>query len=467
MARDNVFSNFGGACRGNRGGGRSPREPGFGQSVLLKLASVDEESNTLSGTVIGGNRHGEEVEGVSFIGRTKPKHLLKKNAQSYIDPALIEGGNVHMIVDRLEKKDGNVTARWMRKAGEHVEYSTPDHPKWMALVPMKTPWAADDDEPEVPRYGVMTVDVGGGAAAQSIGDFREAFVAAASQRGGFGAVHMVMHGEAGRRTQIEYAPTGEQAGVPGKTPEERFASFMEGVGGEKEIAESFSKGYTITVTPLSMRTLSKFETTRLIESDNRMSGFTLPSHGWRLSSEMRRAKEEDRQKVNENFLAWAEKKGFRDVESLQSAENRVVERFAAEHGAKLPRIGNIGYLPAGYALRDADEDGRPPALVTKLVPTASPIPANFVPVIGDEKAMSRYYEAYRDAARVLLAAPGVEAAVAETAAERAAEVEAAEAAEVDETLNEFDEMLNAADFGLPENEDPGEPDPSDEERPEM
>lgn len=470
MAEDHAFQNWSG---GNRGGNRRQqrREPGFGSSVLLRLASVDEESNTLSGTVVGGLRHGEEVEGVSFVGRTKPKHLLKQNTQSYIDPDRIASGEVHMIVDGLQKDGDKVTARWMRQAGEHVVYSTPDDQKWMAVVQMTKPWPADDDEPSVPRYGVMTADVGAGVAAQSLEDLRTAFLAAASLRNGFGSVHLVLHAEEkGRRTNIDYPPAGGEAGAPpAKTPEQRFDDFIERVG-EESIVESFGNGYTATVTPLSMRTLSKYETTRLIESESRMAAFQLPSHGRRLAAEMRRAKQEDRDKVDENFQAWAKEKGVQ-AENLQSADNRVVERFVASHGVRLPNIGNLGYLPAGYSLRAPDEDGRQLSLVTKLVPTARPVPANFMPIAGDEKAPSKYYEAYRNVAKVLLAAPGVAAAVDKAAAEQVAQAEAEEGEGVDATLAaEFDDMLHAADFALEGQDDPGEPDPSDpsdEERPEM
>ena len=441
MAR-NLLQQFAG------GGGRRPtREPGYGNSVFVRVTGVDTEANTLSGVVTGGLRHGEEIEGVAFTGKTKPRALTKKG-MSYIPQEDIESGKIHMAVDGLRKNnEGKLTASWMRKAGEHVEYSSPSDQKYMAIMPLKSSWEPEDEgDPEIRKHGVLTLHTGGGAEATSVEQFKENFIAAAGGPEGFGAVHVAMRDANGeRRDKRNFAVPGEDGARP--TAEQRFEQIVASVGGPERLEKALESGYKVSTTPATLRILSKFETNRLVENSNVMGMFEVAGHGRRLLASVRG--EQNKEKVSQAFMGWVADKGFQ-APSLQEAEDRVVARFARDHGVTLPPLGRerTGFLPAALALHAPDNEEMPP-FVSRVLPTSTPVPASFMPVAGDENAPARYYKTYSDAAQVLTAAPDVQAKAAEIAEQKAAEQEAeaaAEEAEAEEGLEQqMDELLEGLD----------------------
>lgn len=431
-----------------RAGYRQQQRPrGFGPSVLLTLQSVDAESNTLTGKIVGGPRDGEVVEGVSCSGRTKPAHIVNEKHLSHYAPEVIEAGEANLVVDGLKEEKGKFVCRWMRHATPNLEVSTPDHAKWMGLVPLRAEWEVEEGEKPVRKYAVFTVDTGAGVHVKSVEELREAYIGAAGRRNGFSAVHLALHGPEGRNNLIQYSPRAGEDKKPVQSPEERYQAFVEANEGEEGLSKkAFGKGYTMTVSPLTARTLSKFETQRLVETEGRLDAFSRNSHGFRLARAIAKASDQDKKKVEDGFKGWAAQQGYKDVEDLRSAPDGMVEKFAAAHGQDLPRMGVRAYLPAAFAVRYPDEDGRPPAMVTHLVQTAQAVPAAYMPVAGDEDALKRYYKLYDDVAKGLIAAPALDAGkpAAQPApeAEAAAAAEAAPEAEVEaEAEEQFDEQL--------------------------
>ena len=421
----------------------------FGASTLVQVKEVDATKNTLSGVVVGGPHNGTEIVDMGCEGKTKPEALARRG-MSYIDPADMAAGKAYLVVDGLRRtSEGGFTSRWMRTAGEEPVFSTPEHPKWMAVVPFRSAWPQDG----TPRVGVTTIDVGAGAHTSSIDEFRDAFIGAASRDDGFGRVVVaVLHAdgpEAGRETQTVPGPARGEDGTPAKSPQQRFDELLERLGGEQAVAEGFGAGHTISIAPASMRLLSRFETQNMEKSDS-LRRYAAPSHGAKLSSALDRlsAVPDARARVEKDFAAWS------NGAALARATNRDVAAWAKERGVDLPYVGQRGHLPASYGLTGTDHPGEPPALVKRLVLTAVPVGQNFMPMPGDLKSIGRYHDMYEQAAEALATAP-VLAAAAEARPEpgdiaEPAAPEQEQAAAVDET-NDV-EVFDSAELA-PEDED--------------
>ena len=431
---------------------RRPRQPSyFGPSTILRLTGIDADANTLSGVVVGGPHNGTEVSDMGCEGSTKPAAFAAKGI-SHIDPADIEAGRAHLVVDGLRRTQGRFTSRWMRIAGPEVVCSTADEPRWMAVVPLTTSWPAANGEDPVRKIAVMTVETHASAVVRDMDSLSDTFTTLAGRDDGYGRVVVSAINsegpEAGRATTTLYGPGRGEDGKPLASPAERFEAFLEQAGGRDTVAAHLEAGHALSLAGASMRLLSKYETSTL-EDRGQLERFKAPTHGSRLVRALDRLDVPNaRERVEQDFSAWGQ------GAVLEDATNKQVAAWAQTRGIELPRVGSRGFLPAAYSLTRPDEDGQPPALIKRIVCTAVPVPENYVPVAGDENAVSRYHDMYADVAETLATGQVLDAAVAaDASAPVAAAPEPEVAATEAETRVPLDEARDVEDFSAEQLDD--------------
>ena len=432
------------------------RAPRFSPSTILRLESIDKENNTLDGVIEGGERHGERLKGIRVGGKTKPRNLTQKTHRAYMDPKKIEAGEAVLILDRLKMENGKLAATWMRHGGPEVVVSTPDNPQYMTFQPMKAFWDnEDDDDKPIRKYTVVTIHPNEGRNVSSLDDFKDAFIEMAADKNGFGSfnVSLIAPDAVDRQDMPVYAGRRGDDGEPLASPEERYEQFLSEQLDAEQLGKLIENGVTLTLTPTEQRTLSKFEVKALEDDEEKFRHYSLPSHGDRLAWAI--AYDDDlRTKVQRHFHQWAMSRGL-EVASLQEASDKVVGEYAEAIGAPLPARDRRAFLPTGFTMRGPDNE-KFRQFVTRIVHTGQALPANFIPVPGDEKGPERFYGAYKALADAAFKAPAItvprQEAEAEAVAEAAEELppepdpepEGAEPEQQgsDMTMEELSEMLS-------------------------